>query len=400
MTSPESVSQPGVSRTAMLSWHGPAAADRALAAWLGVPSVAEIDDVAAALAEDERCRAVLICPAPLPELSRALASGTPAARALADWCETARALLVLQRRHRRRLRIVSTGAPEALGDWLEPAPAGPPPQPDWPDALQALLARSLLMSSPEARGMAEELEAAGAGALLGRVDTDAALAAAADLRRAAAEAGGLREGRRRLLRQVFEIEAEISRARFRETALEARVADLDARLATAGGAQAELDRSRATEGQLRDNLAESRRRLAHVETRLQETEGRLEAAETERDRLARSNLQLGEGLDSQQALLREAETRAEALTDQLVALHGVREELETWFFRAQAEESRRAQEAEAAGAAQASLQRSVELQRVALEDREARLARAEAELARYRAGWLARLGGLFGRKER
>ena len=142
------------------------------------------------------------------------------------------------------------------------------------------------------------------------------------------------------------------------------------------------------------------RRLAHVETRLQETEGRLEAAETERDRLARSNLQLGEGLDSQQALLREAETRAEALTDQLVALHGVREELETWFFRAQAEESRRAQEAEAAGAAQASLQRSVELQRVALEDREARLARAEAELARYRAGWLARLGGLFGRKER
>ena len=46
MSSPESVSQPGVSRTAMLSWHGPAAADRALAAWLGFQTGARLSEAA------------------------------------------------------------------------------------------------------------------------------------------------------------------------------------------------------------------------------------------------------------------------------------------------------------------------------------------------------------------
>ncbi|MBU2963488.1 hypothetical protein KO516_22195 [Citreicella sp. C3M06] len=227
----------------------PAATDM-LTALLGAADPRPDSVVAATLEAALHGDGPVLAVAAMPErmLARALASGVPPSKAVADWQVWAEAQLALLRRARARVLLLGEDTLLAtpgtlikpLADRLGcgfgdlPSPATVPENPG--AALHEILARHLLKSTPRLRGLAEEMSASIVGDLhppleLAKLDRAFAdLSAAADPRLALQQAA-LEESCRLLRAGLIELQHQLADETAARALLQAERDGLEARIA-------------------------------------------------------------------------------------------------------------------------------------------------------------------------
>lgn len=306
-----------------------------------VEELADLPEPAGIATGAEAAETLLLCLSPGGALAQAMARQTLPAQALEEWQSQARRLLALNRRNRRRVRILFLDAaarrPEAaaglfgaaLADWNpEPAREDTPAQAG-DDAVLRLLAQSLIATDAEARALAAELDAV---SLLPAAE-DAATEAEAAFH--AWQAAGAAK------RQAVEVAALQAAANDRNAALQAALeqvleqagaeaertqADLDAQAARADALAAEMEAARAEAGaRIEELLAELEASRAETGTTREEVDllqAQTRLMRSELDMVAREKLQLEQRLAQVSQGLESFRAQAEEREAELGTLRG------------------------------------------------------------------------------
>lgn len=257
---------------------------------------------------------------PARALARALMAGQPLPRALNSWRDAATACLAVQRRHRRRLVMLTAplppeaaGTPLALGPGMTLPDTGPLPAPA-PDTATALAALALSLDT-DAAGLLDALQAATASAG-GDQDNPAALLdrIIGDWRektRIAAAAEDAAEERRLLASQVVELEAALRASEAEKSALLKKMEDV---AALAGEERTALE-SAMVEAEESAATAAARQRESHeralgqLRAEAETLRGARDAARQEVESRKRGAAILSEQVAALGVALRDAEAR-------------------------------------------------------------------------------------------
>lgn len=248
---------------------------------------------------------LLLYLSPVETLCRAMAAQTPPSAALAAWQSRAEDILGLNRRARRRIRLLEIGAGRSSPDVFrrhfdlpEAALSALPPQ----DQLLRLMAHQVISGDLQARSLQGELEAASldcAGGKQTAGDLDAAFNAYQDMSRAQQKAGLLQaqaclaqEEWSRLAAQKQALEtaaatAEKDRQRIQEdaTLLKAQNRELQDKFETAARRRRELESGLET---ARQDGQKIQRDATLLKAQNRELQGKLETAARRRRELESS----------------------------------------------------------------------------------------------------------------
>lgn len=290
----------------------------------------------ARLADAPGTRVLLLYLSPVETLCRAMAGNTPPSAALAEWQARAPEILDLNRRDRRRVRLLEIGMgranPEVFRQHFQLPEAELPKLPSQ-DEILMLMAHRVLSGDPQARCIQGELEAASldctGGTARGAEDPDAAFRAYRDMRLA----------HRRERQEAELLDAQTRVAREEMKALAARKVELEGALEAAekGRRQAQRDtellqeRSRAAQEEmqaltarklkLEDSLEAAKKdgRRAGKEAELLQAQVRMmkqemEALTVERQQLEQRLAQMRQGMESYRAQLSGLSVERDSLT--------------------------------------------------------------------------------------
>lgn len=230
--------------------------------------VRELSQIRGILGDGDNLRVLLFYPSPIDALCQAMSVGIEPSEALAAWHGEAQEVLTLNRRDRRRTKLIEIGMAQMyLTEFRAYFGLLAPLEPETvkqlqPDDIFVLMAQHVLTGSPPVRRIYAELQAASLDFSTGQVtatgDVDAAFRVYADLRKTSQEAELLRmqtraaqEAMEVLSKRRLELERTLAVARsevelFQEQTrlMEAQQHDFGERLQILQKQQRELDAQR------------------------------------------------------------------------------------------------------------------------------------------------------------